>query len=73
MMWQKRMSGRTILVSAGQADWDGWLCMDAGEFLQRIDLSRWHVGDRLVGMVLPTGPTQPASYDKHISGPCDAS
>ena len=57
-MWQNRMSGRTILLRAVNAHWEGWMCTDAREFLQRIDLNNWNVHDRLVGMVLPSGPKQ---------------
>jgi hypothetical protein len=58
IMWQNRMSGGTILLRAVQGHWEGWMCMDVREFLQRIDLNNWNVHDRLVGMVLTGGSKQ---------------
>ena len=55
-MWHNQTSGRTILLRAVQGHWEGWMCMDAREFLQRIDLNNWNIHDRLVGMVLPGRP-----------------
>jgi hypothetical protein len=48
----RQMNGQAILLRVAEGPWEGWTCMDFGEFLKRIDLNAWDVGVEMVGIVL---------------------
>jgi hypothetical protein len=47
------MKEQMVLLRAAHRTWEGWRCMALDEFLHRVDLRAWKVGQLLVGMVLP--------------------
>jgi hypothetical protein len=51
------MDAQIVLLRAVDGNWEGWRCMELGEFLRRVDLGAWNSGQLLVGMVLPTTHT----------------
>lgn len=42
-----------ILLRATDDSREGWSCMPFDEFLERVNLNSWKVGQQLVGVVLP--------------------
>jgi hypothetical protein len=47
------MSSPMVLLRAVDGNREGWCLMKWEDFLSRMDLNAWHVGQQLTGMVLP--------------------